>query len=115
MLLTKKTFFSILLLLFFLKKDYMKKSILMFFVLNLSLGQFVYAHGPNCTGHHHHQLSIEDVKAMVINSYNHALEWYSGHALFVNSVAVLGATYFLYKKYCPVASRCEECLEDSKK
>jgi hypothetical protein len=93
----------------------MKKNLVIFFVLYLSLNQQVYAHGPNCAGHNHHHTSrIEDVKHMVMNSYNHALEWYNGHALFVNSVALLGVTYFLYKKYCPVANRCEECLEDSK-
>ena len=85
-----------------------------FFVLYVSLGGHVYAHGHNCTEQHRHQLSIEDVRHMVIDSYNHALEWYNGHAVMVNTIAFLGVTYCLYKKYCPVASRCEECLEDSK-
>ncbi|MBY0110044.1 MAG: hypothetical protein K2X90_02970 [Candidatus Babeliaceae bacterium] len=49
----------------------------------------------------------------VINSYHETLEWYTAHAAVAKTIAFLGITYFLYKRYCPVANRCKKCLENS--
>jgi len=83
-------------------------------MLYLFAMQQVYAHGPNCKMHHDVN-TIEYVKDVVANSCKHALEWYNGHAIVANAVALLGVSYMLYRNYCPVANRCKECLEDSKK
>ncbi len=90
----------------------MRKNIVIFFILLLFVGPHVYAHKHASSSENY--VNFEYLKDAVVDSYNHALVWYNEHSTLVRVLAVLGVSYYVYKKYCPVASRCKECLQDSK-